>query len=607
VTFGALRKALGIHGERFNFEVGGKKKLRGNATEAVLRKIFGKAWEAHPGRDRLRREIAERLWAVSYKQIGNKRVELRPDADEAAQREHFIQTAQADFGVTLDQAVALVDIGGKLPPGWLRFSRKAVERLLIPLGEGKPITTAQAEVYPTYRDHKKESRERLPSRSTEMPDVRNPTVTRALTELRKVTNNLLAVYGKPGLIRIELARDLKLPKRIRVQIQKQQIDLEALREKAREDLLKNSIPATRESEEKWMLWKECGETCPYTGRKIGFDALFRRGEFQVEHIFPRSRSLDNGFGNKTLCEANLNKEKGNRTPYELFATDPEKWNELKANLRSIGLPESKTRRFLNPRLEAEGSEELAERQLRDTSYIAREARVFLDRLGVPVQPTNGRVTAQLRHVWGLNTILGAAFGGKNRADHRHHAVDALVVALSTPTFIKRLSTYYSREQIAPGDLFPVPWPRMRQEAEAKVGEVVVSHRVRRKVSGALHRQTAYGDTGEEVTENGTTYRFFVSRVKLNGITSAQIGNIRDPVIRQLVDDHVRAHGEKPGGAFPPYPALVSKSDGTTREIRKVRVVFKQQKGLMAKLRPEGQAYADPSANHHIEIFAFGNG
>ena len=34
---------------------------------------------------------------------------------------------------------------------------------------------------------------------------------RALNELRKVTNNLIRTYGKPDRIRVELARELKLP------------------------------------------------------------------------------------------------------------------------------------------------------------------------------------------------------------------------------------------------------------------------------------------------------------------------------------------------------------------------------------------------------------
>ena len=41
VTFGALRKAIGLpRGQTFNFEIGGRKDLQGNATEAALMKVY---------------------------------------------------------------------------------------------------------------------------------------------------------------------------------------------------------------------------------------------------------------------------------------------------------------------------------------------------------------------------------------------------------------------------------------------------------------------------------------------------------------------------------------------------------------------------------------
>ena len=67
-----------------------------------------------------------------------------------------------------------------------------------------------------------------------------------------------------------------------------------------------------------MLWMESGKRCPYTGDQIGFDDLFSGNpRFDVEHIWPRSKSLDNSMRNKTLCrkDASIN-AKGNRIPVE---------------------------------------------------------------------------------------------------------------------------------------------------------------------------------------------------------------------------------------------------------------------------------------------------
>jgi CRISPR-associated endonuclease Csn1 len=60
---------------------------------------------------------------------------------------------------------------------------------------------------------------------------------------------------------------------------------------------------------------------------------------------------------------------------------------------------------------------------------------------VNVQPVNGKVTAHLRKLWGLNHILGDT-GEKNRADHRHHAIDALTIACTHPGVTNHLSRYW---------------------------------------------------------------------------------------------------------------------------------------------------------------------
>ena len=64
---------------------------------------------------------------------------------------------------------------------------------------------------------------------------------------------------------------------------------------------------------------------PIYGDHICFDGLFRTGKFQVEHIWPRSRSLDDSLRNKTLCRKDVNARKGNQTPFECFGSDKDEW------------------------------------------------------------------------------------------------------------------------------------------------------------------------------------------------------------------------------------------------------------------------------------------
>ena len=76
-------------------------------------------------------------------------------------------------------------------------------------------------------------------------------------------------------------------------------------------------------------------------------------------------------------------------------------------------------------------DDFVQRQLNDTAYISRCVSQYLRCLGARVVCTRGDMTADVRHWWGLNSILQPdGSDRKNRDDHRHHAIDALVIALT---------------------------------------------------------------------------------------------------------------------------------------------------------------------------------
>ncbi len=510
LTFDQIRNKLGLGDERFNFESGGEKKMLGNATEHQLARIFGKQWEALPARDRIRDEIAERLWHLEYRQIGNKRAEIRVAAEWQAEREAFVEGATREWGITAEQAQALSKLD--LPAGYAMHSRLAIQKMLPRLEQGLRYDEAKALAYPDP------PAARAPADKLAEPDgerVRNPTVMRTLGELQKVVNNLLRADGRPDLIRIELARDLKLPRARRLRIMADQRRNAASREKARTALAEHGPPDVGENIEKYLLAESQGWRCPYSGEHISWDGLFRNGLFEVDHILPRSRSFENSFANKVVCHRDANKEKDKRTPFEAWGGNPGRWDAILRVLSDIqkraDFPMPKADRIKREDYPALGDEDFTSRQLVDTAYVSRTARDYLATLGVKVEPTNGRVTANLRHLWGLETILSDAPEGKNRDDHRHHAVDALAVALTTPAFVKRLSDYYGAGKTPDPERFPVPWKSLRADAERAVAEIVVSHRAQRKVSGALHDENPWGDTGRGVVERGIAYRFYSQR------------------------------------------------------------------------------------------------
>lgn len=608
---------------RFNLEEGGDKGLIGNPLEMKLSGIFGNDWKDHPHKQAIREAADTRLRASDYGDVGQRVVILR-EAERKKRRQAAARSFATDFRANAAQVAELEKLS--FPSGWDAYSYDALAIILPELEEGHRFGTLLTSPdrqwhdwrnrhFPNRHQATGEILDRLPSpkdkdEAQRIRNIRNPTVIRVQHELRKVVNNLISVYGKPDLIRIEMTRDIGLSKAERDEKSKAMRNQEKLRKAASDGLKANGIAEPKRSDiEKWLLWKETGERDPYSGDHIGFAALFAHGEYEVEHIWPRSVSLDDSFANKTLCRKDMNLQKGNRLPFDAFSHDPDLWAVMKDRVSSMlatktgtGMSRGKIRRFLAHSM----PEEFTSRQLNDTGYAARQAIAFLKRLWpdvgpegkVNVQPVNGKVTAHLRRLWGLNNILSDD-GEKTRADHRHHAVDALVVACTDPGVSQRLSRYWQLEDMqATGAQKPKldpPWSTIRQEADRATKAIIVSHRVRKKVSGPLHKGTIYGDTGLDEQKGKTAYRMFTVRKNLAVLSKSELSDIRDEAVKRIVNEWVAGRGGDPKKAFPPFPRV--SPDGP--EIKKARIWIKQQLGLMA---PATTGYADLGNNHHITIY-----
>lgn len=634
MTWTGVRKALAplykAQGEagaekklKFNLETGGEKGLQGNRVEAKLAGIFGEDWADHPHKQALRDALHERLWAADYEEIGTQRVAVLSRSKRLQRREAAAKTFIDDFKVTQEQAQRLSEL--TFPGGWEPYSIRALEQILPELEQGHRfgslLNSPEREdwrnrTFPKRTRPTGEVYDLLPSpanreEQARLTRLRNPTVIRVQNELRKVVNTLIRTFGKPDRIRIEVTRDISRSAKERDKEEKRMRGREKHRKDAKADLIDNGIPEpVRRDMEKWLLWKETQERCPYTGETISFDALFRRGEFDVEHIWPRSRSLDDSMANKTLCHRDMNIRKGNRTPYEAFH-GREEWDAITNRLEDMTqtkgpFPIGKKKRFLSETI----PEDFASRQLNDTGFAAREAMAFLNRLWPDTGPTapvrveavTGHMTDRLRRFWGLNNILSDD-GEKNRNDHRHHAIDALVVACTSPGMTKRLSDYWrTKDDLAQQKpVFPKPWPSIRHDAERVAQGIIVSHRVTgRKISGPLHKETVYGDTGVDETTKSGVYRQIVTRKSVETLTISELEKIRDDAVRQIVAEWVAEHGGDPKKAFPPYPKRTENGP----EIRKVRLIDKMQEKLMMRT-PTGLVAL--GNNHHIALFQLPNG
>ena len=136
---------------------------------------------------------------------------------------------------------------------------------------------------------------------------------------------------------------------------------------------------------------------------------------------------------------------------------------------------------------------------------------------------------------------------KNRNDHRHHAIDAFVIAMTTPGLLSQIAHAASQAEEAGLERLlervPEPWPGFRAELKSKLTGVVISHKPdhgrkglppkgRDATAGRLHNDTAYGLTGDVAADGKTP--IVVHRVPLTSLKPADISNserIPDPVLR----------------------------------------------------------------------------
>ncbi len=288
LTFAQVRKMLGLKKKesRFNLEEGGEKKLPGNRTYKAMVDAIGDEWiKLSPDQQALLVGI------------------VRGSPDAASLRG---QVGQA-FPALMSCCDALDKVPLEDRPA--AHCKKVLADFVERMKDGIPYATARADFEATHNlGAPTDPVDELPPVRNFLPGLTNPAVIRALTELRKVVNEIVRVYGKPNMVRIELARDLKKPRKVRQLMSARMREREGERSVAIQTLKSAGIANPSRSDiEKVLLADECGWVCPYTGKSFGMtDLVGDRAVVDVEHIFPR-RYLDDSFANKTLCVASENR------------------------------------------------------------------------------------------------------------------------------------------------------------------------------------------------------------------------------------------------------------------------------------------------------------
>lgn len=427
------------------------------------------------------------------------------------------------------------------------------------------------------------------------PPTGNVVVDVALGVVRRAVNDTLAKLGEPPTeIIIELSRDMALGLKARGEIEKKIDKNRRLRENAKKALEENDPPilGTDTKVRRYLLWQEQDNHCPYCSARICLGEAMDGNATNFEHILPRSLThVGKQRNHLVLAHRRCNDAKGDRTPYEAFGHDEERWSAVKycADVLEKKKQFQKSKLLIlndyeHETLDDAAIDEFSERQLHETSWIGKLAALWLQKIcPTPVAASRGKLTAHLRRIWKLETVIAQARieaglpvldqdGEKiapeeferfksyweghsgtgiertdrkidKRIDHRHHLIDALVIAQASRSLYQRMAKNYKSlaERQQAGEAVRLrlfvepPLKNVREQALALVQGTDIRHKPDRYISGNFFQQTAYRKAH---TEDGKSRA--VIRTLLIKLTDAK-GSLEKARkgISDIVSDHTK--------------------------------------------------------------------
>ncbi|MDD4519717.1 MAG: type II CRISPR RNA-guided endonuclease Cas9 [Alphaproteobacteria bacterium] len=427
--------------------------------------------------------------------------------------------------------------------------------------------------------------------------INNATVHVALNQLRYVVNEIIALYGKPFDICIEYARDLKASQKERVKMTDTRDKNEAENKKIIKEVKAkvNITISSRLDIQKYKIWKTLGnikggnaldKECPFSGDKISLHELFNGNKFQIEHLLPFSRTLDDSLNNKVIATISANKYKGNRSPYEAFGESKDGFNWKEIQSRAKKLPLEKQWRFQKNAMDKFSKNEgPIARALNDTRYMTTLIQEYLrpicDENGLKtILSVPGQLTSMVRRSWGLNFYKNKEDAEAYRGFHNHHAIDAIVISsisrgqivnisrehikIREEILIKFSSDFYKlrdpltpietkriikkrirdfqmdKEEAITREYIPVPdglnIPKIKKDIE----KIYISYKPKLKnitdknsTIGQLHEDTAYGFI-KYTDDFGLTAEFKTRKNKKEEISKKDITDLI-PIFRNTAD------------------------------------------------------------------------
>ena len=421
----------------------------------------------------------------------------------------------------------------------------------------------------------------------------------------------------------ELKKTAKEREELSKQNQKNEDTNLSIKEKLKELEKYNTRAYSITHQEKYKLWLEQKHISPYTGQIISLENLFT-DNYEIEHIIPQSRFFDDSLSNKVVCESIVNKApyKDRQLGLEFIKNQGGRIvKELSKENKTIKIfTEKQYRTFIkehysnNPTktkklLLEEIPEKMVARQMNDTRYISKFISEILSKIvrsdeqdeGVHSKNVilcTGKITSILRQDWGLNDVwdnlilprfermnnllqkekftiysiekqkkipvvpINDQFKSfqKKRIDHRHHALDAIIIACVTGEHINYINSQHAlekgkdkkekqkehdklREKLCikkynKGSeenyswIFKKPWNTFTQEVRAALEGIVVSFKQNLRV---INKATNYYERWVE--ENG---KYIKKMAKQEGTNWA----IRKPLHEETISGKIYLDREK---------------------------------------------------------------
>lgn len=473
-----------------------------------------------------------------------------------------------------------------LDGGRASYSLKALNRLGDHMREhGCDEHAAREALYP-QEAATGENKMALPAHK----ETGNVVVDVALRVMRRAVNDALTALGKPpSQVVVEMSRDMAVGLKTRGEIEKKIAKNKKARDNAKKELETHNHIATERNILRYLLWSDLDQrSCPYCDRNINLADAMNGNATNLEHILPRTLTrVGKQRNHLLLAHRSCNDEKRDRTPFEAFGHVAERWkiiehqaSVLLSNKRFAKAKLLTLKDYEHETLDEETLGEFTERQFHETSWIAKLAALWLREVCSDVAVSRGELTAHLRRTWKLETVIPQIRFDANlpvfdedkqpvtlndfkrfkphweghhgsgiehtdrridkRIDHRHHLIDALVIAQTSRSLYNKMATHYKelaakrmagepvkmRLSVAP------PLEGLRDKALQLAMSANIRHKPDRNPAGKFFQDTAYR---KEWTDDGKI-RLTV-RVKLVELTD-QAGSLEKA--RKGISDIVSA-------------------------------------------------------------------